>query len=125
VTVAVGLNLVLTLARGKLMACLGDLGVKQVWQRIETGGVVVFLGLLVVSPVLVLGLLVGLVVGLTVLALFARAVELARDQRGRRPCPRCATRIRVEAVTCRQCHADVTPERWLGQDGGAHAGAVS
>ena len=116
---AVGLNLALTMGRGWLLSRLGDLGIKRIWQRLETGGVVVFLGLLLVSPVLVIAILGGLVLCLAAAGLVVRAVDLARDRASRQACPHCQERIRVEATRCKKCHGEVMPARWLADEDGA------
>ncbi len=111
---ALALNFLLTWARSRLLERLGDVGLASLWQKLETGGVVVLLVVLALAPVLVLALFLALTLLLVTATVLARVWERALDRRHSRACPHCATPIRVEAVLCKQCRRDVEPEVWVG-----------
>ncbi len=111
---SIGLNQGLTWLRGYLLEWLDDFHLKKIWQYVETGGVVGFLILLAVAPLLIL-VLAGLVT--LVMVGIAGAVKLQEkvaDARRRRPCPACGHPIRTEAFVCWRCKTAVEPAERLG-----------
>jgi hypothetical protein len=84
-----------------------------VWQRLESGGVVAAMFLLMLSPFLMVGFLLVLGVVLFVIARAVQVAERAWDKKNRYACPSCGVLIRVEASLCHDCGEEVTPKVWL------------
>jgi len=103
-----------TYARGHILEFLATFDLDKQWHRIETGGAIGVLTLIIWLPVLALVVVVLMGVALAVIAVAVKAAESWMDQRGRRPCPTCSTEIRKEASLCFQCSAVVEPEVVLG-----------
>lgn len=107
---AVGGNQILSYYRGQLHEWLDDLSLLKVWQRIETGGTVVALFILLIAPILCMILLLFTVAAGFVMGFIVKRVMRVLDQRARVACPHCETMIRGEAIACFSCGGDVTPQ---------------
>lgn len=110
----VGLNLGVTHLRGRVLEFLSYFDLDKQWHRIETGGVLGVVTLIVWLPVLALGVVVLMTLVLGALAVSVAMAEKWADERGRRDCPGCNTAIRKEASLCFQCGTSVEPEVVLG-----------
>jgi hypothetical protein len=113
---AFALQLAMLWIRGQVRELAEDVGLERVWAWLETGGLGVGVVLAIFAPFLMLGFAIAFAfaafVGMAILRLARSAIDAAR----RRPCPACATAIRVEASRCPKCRAPVTPARMLGDD---------
>ena len=108
------LNVGVTTARGRIIEFLAHFDLDKQWHRIETGGVLGVLTLLVWLPVIALAVVVLLSLAVGLLAASVSLAERWLDQRGRRPCPSCGAEVRKEASLCFQCRAALEPEVVLG-----------
>lgn len=115
----VGVTQGLTWLRALVLGWLDDLHLKSLWQYVETGGVLGFLILLALSPILtvVLALVVTLV--MVAVALAVRALDKRLDSSRRRACPSCGTQARDEALVCWSCKQALEPKRWLAPESSA------
>ncbi|HJN73010.1 MAG TPA: hypothetical protein QGF58_03650 [Myxococcota bacterium] len=110
----VAMNLGITSVRGRIIEFFSCFDLDKQWHRIETGGVVGVLTLLIWLPVLALVLVVLLTLALGVIAVAVKVAEKWADERGRRECPSCETKVRKEASLCFQCRSALEPEVVLG-----------
>jgi hypothetical protein len=116
---SIGLTQGLSWLRGSVLAWLDDLHLKKFWQYVETGGVLGFLIVLALSPMLMV-VLAGLVtLVMIVVALAVRGLDKMIDKSRRHACPSCGERIRDEALMCWKCKTEVEPARWLTPDSSA------
>ena len=109
-------NVILTHYRVKLYLWLDEMSLEKVWLRIETGGVLVALGLLVFAPLLCLVLLFVLLIAGAIFTVAINKAQAVMDARNRYGCPHCGNMIRVEALYCYSCHNDVTPKLALNEE---------
>ena len=110
---AVGSNSVLTYGRGRLQEYIDDLELLSLWQKIETGGVIGALIVLLFAPVLCFIFLLGILVVGLFFGLMLRGVQRLQDDRARYECPNCMHRVRKEAILCSSCHTDLPPQTLL------------
>ena len=116
---SIGLTQGLSWLRGLVLEWLDDLHLKKIWQYVETGGVLGFLIVLALSPMLMV-VLAGLVtVVMIVMALAVRGLDKLIDKSRRHACPSCGERIRHEALMCWKCKTEVEPTRWLAPESSA------
>ena len=108
---AVAINLGLTWLRGHVLEALAAVDLEAIWQRIETGGIIGLLMLLLLMPFLALGLVVALTLALVVVGLMFKGVDFIIDKQSRTPCSSCGYSVRVEASRCPSCHSALTPQR--------------
>ena len=113
---SVGGNQILSYYRGQLHEWLDDLSLLKVWQRIESGGILVALVILILAPILCLILLILALIAGAIIGLIVRKVSAVLDQRARVACPHCETMIRGEASLCYACSGVVTPTVMLNND---------
>jgi hypothetical protein len=106
-------SLLLTGARQKLLEALEGVELDDLWRRLEGGGVLAALVVMIFAPVLALAVLLAVATGTLVLAWGARAWARARDARARRPCPTCGYAARVEASCCAGCRGQLPVLREL------------
>ena len=112
---SLGLNLTLGHVRSVLYDYLAEIELGQLMQRLETGGVVVALALLLFSPFLALAFFIVLLVIMTVFGLVVRSISRMLDSRSRTACPCCNAIVRKEALICFECDSPLTPMVWLDQ----------
>jgi hypothetical protein len=112
---ALGASVFLTGMRQKLLEALEGVELDNLWRRLEGGGVLAALVVMIFAPVLALVTLLGFAAGTLALAWGARAWARARDARARRPCPACGYAARVEASCCAGCRAQLPVLRELGR----------
>ena len=110
---SVSLTMVVAHYRAKIHEWLDSLELLAMWQKLESGGVVAAMFLLMLSPFLMLGFLLVLGVVLFVIAHAVQAAERAWDKKNRHACPACDALIRVEASLCHVCGEEVSPKVWL------------
>lgn len=103
-------NLGLTYYRARLHEWLDELDLLLFWQRLEAGGVLAALCVLIFSPVLCLILLVMAVISGAIFGVIIRKIQNELDHRSRYECPHCGEKIRSEAILCFSCHNDVEPK---------------
>jgi len=109
-------NVTLVWLQGIILERLDDIGIKDVWQKIATGGIVGALVLIVFLPLLALVLLMLVGLFMAAFALLLRTATKLMDARSRRPCPSCGEAIRMEAHLCPSCRTEVTPTVMIGDD---------
>jgi hypothetical protein len=112
---SLGLNFTLAHVRSGLYDYLAEIELGQFLQRLETGGVVVALALLVFSPFLALAFFVVLLTIMIVFGLVVRSISRIFDSRSRVACHFCNASVRKEALICFECNAELTPRVWLDQ----------
>ena len=110
---SVSLTMVVAHYRAKIHEWLDSLELLAVWQRLESGGVVAAMFLLMLSPFLMLAFLLVVGVALFVIARAVQVAERTWDKKNRHACPACSSLIRVEASVCHECGQEVTPKVWL------------
>lgn len=113
---SVAINLGLSWVRGVMMDGLAQFTLSSSWARLESGGVLAALVLLVFFPVVALVLLVGLAVGMGTLGLLIRGTQRALDRLERRACAHCGHRVRPEASRCPSCRGALTPTVFTGAE---------
>jgi hypothetical protein len=114
VTTGVGLNLGLSTIRGRVIRALDDFGLKGIWQRVETGGIVGVLVLAPFLPLVMFGMLLAVVILFASFGVLLLGADKILDRTGRYRCPECETLVRQEASICHSCHAELTPKALLG-----------
>lgn len=112
---AVVANLGLGWLRARFMAFVVDMNLAGVWARIETGGVLGVLILVVMLPVVAALVVLSLAAVLAVLGLGAQTMGRWWDARQRVACGACGASIRPEASACPKCGAVHTPRVLLVQ----------
>jgi len=110
-------NLSITYVRGYIHEYLDDLDLLPIWQKIETGGVIGALILLLLAPLLCLFLLVIVLFVGAVLGFTIRTANKLKDSRERYQCPSCNHRVRKEAIICSACRVELDPQKLLATDG--------
>ncbi len=113
---ALGVNLGLSWVRGAIVQALADVELHALWARLETGGVLVVLALVIVLPWFAFALLVLAALAMALVGLSVRAASYVADRRARVACERCGHRVRAEASRCPSCHGARTPTVWLVAD---------
>jgi hypothetical protein len=106
---ALSLNLALTWLRGHVHALLDEFDLKGIWQRIETGGVVGLLAVIVFLPVLALGIITLMTLVLAAFGWAAHRAQQWSDARGRVPCAHCEHPVPAEALRCSACGSTLSP----------------
>jgi hypothetical protein len=79
------------------------------WRRLEAGGVVGLLVVIVTFPFLALALVVVFTIVGAAVGLGLRGFRSAREQAARQPCAHCSHAIRKEASRCPNCKTTVSP----------------
>ena len=110
---AVVSNLSITYLRGYIHEYLDDLDLLPIWQKIETGGVIGALLILILAPVLCLVLFLGVLIMGSIIGFSIRKINQQKDQMERYPCPQCGDSIRLEALICKSCHTTLVPKKNL------------
>lgn len=110
---ALAANVALTWIRGKVMDALSDLNLAGVWARLETGGVVAALFLMMFLPWIACALLLAFAVVVVLVGKAVQAAQTALDARARVSCAQCDYRVRQEARRCPRCRAEREPAAWL------------
>jgi len=103
-------NLVLSHFRAEFHEWLEELSLLKAWQRIETGGVLGALIILLIAPILCLILLILALVGGLILGIAIKRVQKVIDDKSRTNCPECDHRVRKEAILCCSCGIDLEPQ---------------
>ena len=114
VATGVTLNLGLTTVRGRIIYALDDFGLKGVWQRIETGGIIGILALTPFLPVLMFLMVLAVVIVFASFGVLLLGADKVLDRTGRYRCEACETLVRQEASVCPSCHIALTPKAVLG-----------
>ena len=112
-TSAVVSNLSITYLRGYIHEYLDDLDLLPIWQKIESGGVIGALIILVLAPVLCLFLFLLVLIMGTIMGFSIRKINQLRDKKERYPCPKCEILIRQEALICKSCRTTLIPKKTL------------
>jgi len=115
VALAVSANLGLGWMRARVMSLVVDLNLASLWSRVETGGVVGVLLLVLLLPLVAVVVLLALGVGLSIAGISASGLARWWDARRREPCEGCGHGLRVEACRCPECGASRTPSLVLGE----------
>jgi hypothetical protein len=110
----VGGSVALAWLRGKLLDALDEVSLSGLWARLETGGVVALVLLLVALPAVALALCVAGLLALTAASIIAATARRVRDLSARSPCPSCRAPVRHEASLCPRCRTGLSPRKWLG-----------
>lgn len=118
---SVALNLGLSWLRGQVMDWLAQLALDESWARLESGGVLAALVLMVFFPVIALVLLVLIAAALGALGLVIHGAQRLIDRLERAPCPGCGAAVRPEASLCASCRRELEPRVLLGQESPALA----
>lgn len=113
IATAVGSNFILTYGRGYLQEYIDDLELLSLWQKIETGGVIGALIVLLFAPLLCFIFLLGILAVGLFFGLMLRGVQKLQDDMARYECPNCMHRVRKEAILCSSCHTGLTPQTLL------------
>lgn len=106
-------NLVLSHFRAELHEWLEELSLLKAWQRIETGGVLGALIILLIAPILCLILLTLALLGGLILGITIKRVQKVIDNKSRTNCPECDHKVRKEAILCCSCGIDLEPQTLL------------
>ena len=115
---ALALNGGMTAARARIIAFLAAFDLDKQWHRVEAGGVLGLLTLVVWLPALALAIVAALALALGAFAAAAVGAERWADRRNRVACPACGASIRAEASVCFQCGEAVSPSVVLGTAAG-------
>jgi hypothetical protein len=114
-TTGMGLNLGLSFIRGRIISALDDFGLKGLWQRVETGGILAVLIVIPFLPLLIFAVLATLVLAFASFGVILIGADKVLDRTGRYRCPSCQVLVRQEASCCPSCKEELTPKVQLGR----------
>lgn len=114
-TTGVGLNLGLSVIRGRIISALDDFGLKGLWQRVETGGIMAVLVIIPFLPLVMFAVLATVVLAFASLGVVLIGADKILDRTGRYRCPSCQVLVRQEASCCPSCATALTPKVKLGK----------